>query len=91
MSRKRDASGHRTDTSKVQFWVKKHLLEKWDEFCDKHSLNRTAFLIQAANHFILDYNLSPQKEESKSDLDEKYDLIQGQIGKMMEIIKERKA
>ncbi|MHA1680962.1 MAG: hypothetical protein ACTSUE_08130 [Promethearchaeota archaeon] len=51
-------SGYRnsTDGIQIQFWVKKHLLERWNDFCEEHSLSRTAFLTQAANLFMLDYN-----------------------------------
>jgi len=91
MAKERDAAGHLADTSKVQFWVKTPLLEKWDDFCEKHSLNRTAFLTQAANDYMLTHNLISRKEDELANLENNYKMLQDQMAKVLELMVDKKA
>jgi len=56
------------DSHLVQLWVKKHLLTKWDKFAEQFSLNRTAFIIQACNDYMLTHTSMGKTELEESNL-----------------------
>nr|MDO8084691.1 hypothetical protein [Candidatus Sigynarchaeum springense]MDO8116430.1 hypothetical protein [Candidatus Sigynarchaeota archaeon] len=71
------------DSKLVQFWVKEHLLARWDEFCEKYSINRTSFLVQAANHYMLNFDRASKSELETTTLETDLARMQQQMERLL--------
>ncbi|MHA1679624.1 MAG: hypothetical protein ACTSUE_01365 [Promethearchaeota archaeon] len=73
------------DSKLVQLRVPKHLLDKWTSFCKQNAVpSRTAFIIQACNHYMLNFNLASKKEVELADLKEQYSVLSEQMSTILQ-------
>lgn len=74
----------KSDSFMVRFRVKTHLLEKWNAFIEENSIpSRTAFIINACNHYMLNFNLSTKKEMELASMRDEYKGLQEQMSELI--------
>ncbi|MFX0102097.1 MAG: hypothetical protein ACFFCS_21200 [Candidatus Hodarchaeota archaeon] len=74
----------------VRFRVKTHILDKWDTFIEENSIpSRSAFIINACNHYRLNFNLATKKELELAMMKDQYKELQDQMTKFLEKMEEK--
>lgn len=74
-----------TNSKLVQLRVPQHLLDRWETFITQNAIpSRTAFIINACNHYMLNFNIASKKEVELGDLKAQYDVLSSQMGSLLE-------
>ncbi|MEX2680502.1 MAG: hypothetical protein Q6373_002805 [Candidatus Sigynarchaeota archaeon] len=85
--------GHRDDTRKMSFWVKKDLAEKWDAFCKDHGIRKTTLFIVAVNDYIRQHALDTFESRKAAELEARQaqlvEKLDGIVGKIAEVARDK--
>ncbi|MEX2684965.1 MAG: hypothetical protein Q6373_025545 [Candidatus Sigynarchaeota archaeon] len=80
--------GHRDDSRKMSFWIKKTLYDKWDAFCKENSIRKTTLITVAVNEWIRLHSIEGKDNGRLATVEAKIDTVSEKLNTVTEKIAE---